>query len=216
LLAKVFDTTSSGKASELIFIHYSFFNAAWLLVIMGSSNSSSSSGKKGGTGRELYFDPDSDQSYGREYNISHAELLEKMGELIDVREAIEEIWVYKCPLGELQLSQVFLNHQFVVFGTPAWWWSIEKNDQEIVIQRSKNCEWVQDHLKREARKTPVKLMSSDKGSKCMKDLLEFLYQKKELPKCYNVIEENCQDFAQRIFDEFAAKKYHGTIMGSRD
>ena len=183
-------------------------------VTMGASSSSSSSGKTGGTGRELYFDPESDQRWGEEYNISDAELREKMGKLIDVREAIAQIWVYKCPLHEMQLSQVLLNHQFVVFGTSAWWWSIEKNDQQIVIQRSKKWEWVKNHLKREARKTPVKEMSGDKGRKCMNDLIEFLYQKNELRKRYDVIEENCQDFAQRIFDEFAAKKYHGTISGS--
>lgn len=192
----------------LILIQCSFFNAAWLLVIMGASSST----KTGGKGWGLYFDPASDQCCGKEYNISDGELLATMSLLINVNEAIEEIWVYKCPLLEVQLSQVLFHHQFVVLETSAWWWSIEKNAKVIAIQRSKRLECVRDRLKRQARNTPVEMLSHDKGRKCMKDLLEFLYMKDELNKTYDWLEENCKDFAKRIFDEFAAKEFHEIFL----
>lgn len=47
----------------------------------------------------------------------------------------------------------------------------------------------------------------------MKELIEFLYRKDELNKAYHGIEDNCQDFAKRVFDKFAKRKYHGTITG---
>ena len=41
----------------------------------------------------------------------------------------------------------------------------------------------------------------------MKDLIDYLYQKDELHKPYNLASDNCKDFAKRIFDEFAKSKY---------
>ena len=56
-------------------------------------------------------------------------------------------------------------------------------------------------------------MSYDAGRKSMKDLIEFLYHKDELNKAYHWIDDNCKDFAKRVFDEFAANKFHGTVLG---
>ena len=182
---------------------------------MGQSISGKKGAKKGeGWKFQVYFDPEADQQLGKYYNISDDKLIANMTALIDASEAIENIWVYKSPLGGWQLTQVLFNHQFVILETSAWWWSIEKNNEEIAIQRSKKPKWVLNHLKREARNTPVVVMSRDKGKKYMRDLLKFLYKKNELCKNYDWIDDNCQDFAKRIFDAFAAKKCHGIVMGA--
>lgn len=110
-------------------------------------SSSNSKGAKRGNNWEyqVYFDPESDKCRGRCYNISDDSLISAMSELIDYRENITDIWVYRCPLSAWQLTQVFFNHQFVVLETNDWWWSIEKNSKEIVIQRSKDKSWVRDY-----------------------------------------------------------------------
>ena len=180
---------------------------------MSASSSGKRGWKTGGNGRGLYFDPESDQHRGYEYTIL-SKLVKKMSHLIDVSEPIKKIWVYKHPLSESQLTQVMFNHQFVVFETRDWWWSIEKNQQGIFLQRSMWLEWVKDHFIREARNKSMEVMSSDKGTKCMNDLLKFLEQNKELYKTYDLLRENCQHFAKRIFDQFAASKCHSTLTGA--
>ena len=170
--------------------------------------SSSSCGKKDAKagrnwGSQVLFDPYSDENSGTTYTIDDDSLIKDMNELIDASEIIQLIWIYKCPLSCLQLTQLFLNHQFVVLKTKHWWWSIEKNDKHILIQRSKEISWVRNFVNQSARRTPVRQLSYGKGQKSMKELIEFLYKKNELNKKYDLLDDNCKDFAKRVFEEFA-------------
>jgi len=122
------------------------------------------------------FDPSSSTLFIIEDNS----LTEVMSELIDTSEEILQIWIYKCPLNKLQVTQMFFNHQFVVFETQSWWWSIEKDDKRILIQRSKYVSMVRDFVSSEPRKDYVTQMSYDKGRKTLKDLIHFLYDTDEL------------------------------------
>lgn len=72
----------------------------------------------------------------------------EMSELIDETEKILQIWVHKCKLRALwwQITQLLINHQFVVLETTKWWRSIEKDDARILIQRSKQPEDVRDFV----------------------------------------------------------------------
>ncbi|XP_078347406.1 uncharacterized protein LOC144632600 [Oculina patagonica] len=175
---------------------------------------SKSAGKKGEKWRkQVKFVPEAATDTGSTYTIKANSLIQDMWVLIDAREMILQIWVYKKPIFKWQLTQLFLNHQFVVLETDNWWWSIEKNGQEILIQRSKNLSWVRDYEQRELRITPIVEMSYDIGRKSMKDLIEFLYRKNELSTIYHWIDDNCKAFAKRLFNEFADTKYHGSVIG---
>lgn len=157
----------------------------------------------------LKFDPEADGIADKIYIFNDDSLREKMSELIDASEMILNIWVYKCPIFNWQLTQLFLNHQFVVLETANWWWSIEKTSEEIFIQRSKCISQVRDYKTRERRNTPLLRVSSDKGRKSMRDLIHFLYLNNEP----NRTKSDCKDFAKRVFDEIAETKIHGTILG---
>jgi len=108
-------------------------------------------------------------------------------------------------------------HQFVVFVTDNWYWSIEKNDKHILIQRSEGLPCVRDFRYEKAerikRNTPVVQLRFDYGRKSMKELIEFLYRENELNNKYHWIADNCQDFAKRVFDEFAEKSFYRKVMG---
>ena len=52
-------------------------------------------------------------------------------------EEIFTVFMYECPLSGWQLTKLIFFHQFVVFKTTNWYWSVGKNSEEIVIQRSK-------------------------------------------------------------------------------
>lgn len=176
-----------------------------------SSSSSKSSGKNGENWtNQVYFDPNADLTGRLLEEITAANLLYEMGLWIEGEELIEEIWVYKCPLAEWQLTMALFNHQFVVFRTPWWWWSIEKNDQGITVQRGKKLSSVRDRYRRGPRKKYIEQMSRDVGRRKMKDLVDWLHQKNESHKKYHYLTENCKDFAKRVFDEFAKSKVHYT------
>ena len=68
-------------------------------------------------------------------------------------------------------------------------------------------------MNHEARKTPVKKLSFDKGRKSMKELIAFISHKDELKEHYDWRYDNCQDFAKRIFDEFTERKRHDKVLG---
>ena len=157
------------------------------------------------------FDPSSSRLLTIELNNS---LTEDMSKAIDTSEEILQIWIYKCPLSKWQLTKLLLNHQFVVFETESWWWSIEKDDKRILIQRNKFPVKVKDFVNGEPRKVLVTQMSYDRGRKTIKDLIDFLYDEDELNINYDLLVNNCKDFAKRIFDEFAETKRHYKIRGS--
>ncbi len=136
-----------------------------------------------------------------------------MSNLIDCSEKILNIWVFKSPLTGWQITQLFLNHQFVVIETDNWWWSIEKNAEEIDIQRSKYAKGVRDYAINEKRRTPLRRVSSDIGQKTMKELIEFLYQYDELNARYFLGLRDCQHFAEKVFNEFSKRKLHDIKFG---
>lgn len=128
---------------------------------------------------------------------------------------IRSIAVYKCPLYDNQLIQLLDNHQFVVLQTDNWWYSIEKNSHFIQMQRSNHIENVQCYIRKHRRRTPIKRISSDSCQqlKTMSDLIHFLLENQELSRIYDLVLSNCQAFAKRIFDKFAATKKHEIMLG---
>lgn len=128
---------------------------------------------------------------------------------------IRSIAVYKCPLYDNQLIQLLDNHQFVVLQTDNWWYSIEKNSHFIQMQRSNHIENVQCYIRKDRRRTPIKGISFDSCQqlKTMSDLIHFLLENQELSRIYDLVLSNCQAFAKRIFDKFAATKKHEIMLG---
>lgn len=131
------------------------------------------------------------------------------------KEYIRSIAVYKCPLYDNQLIQLLDNHQFVVLQTDNCWYSIEKNSHFIQMQRSNHIENVQCYIRKHRRRTPIKRISSDSCQqlKTMSDLIHFLLENQELSRIYDLVLSNCQAFAKRIFDKFAATKKHEIMLG---
>lgn len=64
--------------------------------------------------------------------------------MIEPDETIINISVYKTPLNENQWTNLYLHHKYICFETEKWYWSIEKNDEGLTIQRSKELKDVRD------------------------------------------------------------------------
>ena len=177
---------------------------------------SSGSGRKMGEkwGSRLTFDPEADKSVGSVFHIDDDSLIENMRgqDGIDTSELIWNISVFRVPLSDYQITQFLFNHQFIVIETPNWFWSIEKNSERILIQRSRELSCVRDYVQQSPRKTPLDKMSADQGRGSMMDLIEFLHHKDELNTQYDWIEDNCKDFSKRVYNKFAKTKYHHSIL----
>ena len=169
---------------------------------MGSAKSKSSGIEDDHIGK-LYFDPKADQP-GIGYFITDAELHKRLSELVENSEKILEVRYYTHPLYGWQLMQNLLHHAFIVFETDQWWWSIEKNELGVTIQRSKDIKYVRDKFRRQDRTTDlfgggIQCVKKSKGSHTLQELIDRIYTKDYLNENYHLIENNCKDFAGTIY-----------------
>ena len=155
---------------------------------------------------EVYFDPEADKSTGSAYNNSDDELRTKLASLVDAGEKIKDVSAYKVPLSKFQLTQLLLFHMVIIFETEDWWWSIEKNDEGITIQRSKTLTYVKDNYRRGARNPGMKLMKEDRADQSVNDLIDWLWKSDELNNKYNLVNRNCQHFGKKVFNFVAASE----------
>ncbi len=176
--------------------------------------SSGSGPKKSITGSEwknqLVFVPDVEVPDTKKI-IDDFSLIKTMTELIDASQKIKDIWVYKKPLFDWQVTDNLLNHQFVVLNTTDWWWSIEKDSKQIVFRRGKKWQTVTFYDLKGPRTKEVVFMSNDEGTETMKDLILFLHDENELLDKYHWLTGNCQQFAKKVFDKFAKNIKHDII-----
>ena len=77
---------------------------------------------------QICFDPRADGNDSLVY-VTDDELRHKLKELVDSTERIEMAYVYKVPLTDAQITDLFLHHSYVILDTSKWWWSIEKNSE---------------------------------------------------------------------------------------
>uniref|UniRef100_A0A7M5X7X5 Uncharacterized protein n=1 Tax=Clytia hemisphaerica TaxID=252671 RepID=A0A7M5X7X5_9CNID len=168
--------------------------------------------KKGGEWKgKLYFNPDAKVGKDEGINLSHDELQSKLASLVDIGENINEVWLYTTPLSGWQLTHALLYHAYIVLETNDYFWSLEKNADELVLQRSKVGNNVKEYL--HGKKRPVLLLSSKPSQHKhqwsdlrLKNLFDHLFKKRELSKTYNWLNDNCQDFANRIYDYISNNK----------
>ena len=181
---------------------------------MGSSWSSSSGTSKsealGWTGK-VYFDPESDKKNSKIIPINDSELKTRLKECIDPKEEIRNIWIYKeqltpGPQSTTLLEEVLLFHAFIVLETNSWYWSIEKNNEGITIQRSKELYYVNRWYRDRERKGVPQEWEHDTGRMKMGDFVDWLYHEDELNKPYHVTNANCQHFGKAVFNHFAKTK----------
>ena len=169
--------------------------------------------KKGITGANwksvVYYDPEADKHTERSYTISRHDLQKKLKELVDAKENIQIVTAYKAPLSKYQLTKLLLYHMIIVFKTEDWWWSIEKNDEGITIQRSKEATAVRDKYRKRDRisgLSDISTMKTDTGRKSVHDLIDWLWKENELNNFYDITSSNCQHFGKKVFNFVAQYK----------
>jgi hypothetical protein len=158
--------------------------------------------------RKLYFDPELDSSDGKAYLITDASLRDKFSELVE-DERILEVRYYTHPFyGWEIMQQLLLHHAFIVFETDKWWWSIERNELGVTIQRSKKIEYVRDKYRRSDRASAdlfgngiqCEKKCERRRSTTVKELIDHIYRKDYLNQDYDSGNNNCRHFADKIYE----------------
>ena len=163
--------------------------------------------KKGSDWKSKVFYDSESSGKGKTYTIPDKKLKTKMDELCVLDENITAVSTYKVPLSEWQLTSFWSYHEFVLFETERWWWTIEKDGDGIHIQRSKDFENVCEQFDRKPRLTgwywevmKKKPRRIPKNYTTLRHLIEWLWFWDELNQTYHVRKNNCQDLALRVYD----------------
>ena len=102
-------------------------------------------------------------------------------------------------------------HEFLVIESTNFWWSFEKQNYALVVQRSKKISKVKDQLNGEDRPTPIngEGRSADVESKreSIYNIMEWIIERGELDRTYHITKSNCQFFASVLFEAIARR--HG-------
>jgi hypothetical protein len=183
-----------------------------------SSSSASRSSSAATHSYRLYVYPEVDLTNGKERSLTNVDLLEELEELVDTSEKISKVFYYTNPLNGWQLYKGAvkpcswlvswkgsMHHAYIVFKTQSWWWSIEKNDAGITIQRSKKNEFVRDKYVRVRRQESYTTgigceKSKTATNKTVKQLLKHIHEKGYVNEMYHALEKNCQEFADKIYE----------------
>ena len=112
-------------------------------------------GLRGGqwTGK-LHFYPDtcSDVSRsGKLIVVGSADLVSDVGNHVGPKEKILTAEICITPLTEFQLTKQYLHHAFLILETDILWWSVEKHQDAIVMQRSKKKEHILQKCRNQTR-----------------------------------------------------------------
>jgi hypothetical protein len=150
------------------------------------------------------------------------------------KDDICEVLVYSSPLTNLNRNEKLLYHAFAIFqtknieGGQTAWWSVEKNGEYIVLQRTikPDQSYIRDYLYAQQnsqeyatmkkRNTPIKLLAESSGRGTLFDFLRALSNRQDLNERYHFISSNCQEFASFVFNTISGekKKWNGTVDGA--
>ena len=159
--------------------------------------------------RDVYFDPDVDSpvpSPKHDYNITNYKLQQLLLEMVDASESINEVRYYSHSRHRLLLSKCFTSHAFIVLKTDNCWWSMEKDQRGITVQRSKYLENVRDKYRRYDRMAEldeIKMLKEARGNFTVNELVLYLTRKGHMFR-RNYFFANCyyNKFADVIFNLF--------------
>ena len=143
---------------------------------------------------------------GELLHISHGELKTRLFGYITEYDAISRVSVYTHNLYSVLPTGVILYHAFVLLETTSgWFWSVEKNDEGVFVQRSKNLFAVREFLRHKERPSIINVIS-DSSVMPMRKFVHELWMSNAITSEYNIVSNNCKHFAKDVFDKVATSK----------
>ncbi len=169
---------------------------------MATKKLNSSIGDTGEWTGKLLYDTDVCEDEGLEYNNINEDNFwnefekEVLKEHIDFSAQASDFSWYQC---DIESFNGWIKHDFVVFRTSdGWWWSVEKHNEGIHLQRGKDKTDVT--LKRyfDKRRGVMQFLPFEASgvSKSMREILEIVHCLLATP--YHVLSSNCKDFCRNF------------------
>jgi hypothetical protein len=131
---------------------------------------------------------------------------------IDKLSRITEIEIHQSSMSSVtDESKAF--HVFIVFNTTSgkdedfWWWSLEKNMEYIVLQRSRNKNDVKDKLYGKERKKAKSIDENLAGKGTIKDLFSILWAYQVISERYSIFTSNCQSLVTLVSNKITEIGY---------
>ena len=122
--------------------------------------SSRNAARGGNWAFELFFyssNGASEETHSRQITtFSNEDLPNTMLDAVDFEERIKWVGKYNRPLIKIQLTKFYFKHCFIMLETDKNWWSVEKNDKKLILQRSSKLRDVRDRIKGEDRLTGIR------------------------------------------------------------
>ena len=156
---------------------------------------------------ELLFDPDAVggtnvyRCHQRNLHLKFQELSDQG--LVDLEETIKTCSVFTCDIHGYQelvySSSIRIRHAFVIIETNDWFWSIEKHNEGISIQRSKSFDHLKNINQGVKRRDVLEIKSQLESTKkrAMKGFI-FNFTHEELGKEYSLLTKNCFVFVSEM------------------
>lgn len=156
----------------------------------------------------LFFNPDSESFTGAIDRIPPHDLLDEFDKMSRRKhQKISWIEVYATPLSSDQAELESGYQAYVVMETQFWFYSLEKSDENIILQRSKSLNVVRDKQLGVLRKLTQsgdepECVAAGEGKDTIRDVLEYLFNANLFWNTHNTIGDNSKRFAKKIFDHF--------------
>jgi hypothetical protein len=141
--------------------------------------------------------------------IEDSNLRSYFGDLGTKKEEIEKVEIFKNNLTGFPIVAGAW-HEFTVVESTSWFWSFEKQDYGICVQRSKDKLIVKDKFRGKDRKGSVK----DEGraaqlgryGETIYDIFNWIYKNDFVIEGYHITKKNCHYFASLLFEAIARQE----------
>ncbi|XP_046635844.1 poly [ADP-ribose] polymerase tankyrase-1-like [Daphnia pulicaria] len=161
--------------------------------------------------QKLLFVPDADNEPDVEHEISEPDTPDVLKD-IDKESKIKEFEIHQSSTGKADAGGAI--HTFVVFKTTSQtdgddWWSLEKNLECIILQRSGNKNDVKRKLDGAERIKVKPIKENLKGKGTIKDLLALLWAHQIVAENLDADDSNCQTFVTLVIKRMTGYENEG-------
>jgi ankyrin repeat protein len=148
---------------------------------------------------------------GPRKRLDEAETLDRLKD-INKESNITQVEIHRSSMKKAtDVIQAF--HVFLIFKTTSeagdgdYWWSLEKNLDYIVLQRSRNKDDVKNKLYGEERKPVEHIIENLDGKGSIKDLFGMLLTHQVIEENYNIDDSNCESLVYFVSKRITEKGY---------
>ena len=158
----------------------------------------------------LEFDPhaerkDTDRFYACSEHLQEMLTETKNWTQYDPEEKILQWEYYQCHIPDTR----HWRHHYLLFKTKDWWWSVEKNQSGIILQRNPNEEYVRDYNVDTSPRQGVesKYESQESNSLFCTAGALMTHIQRSLKETYNVPYKNCWNWARDTASSIVETKW---------